>query len=132
MIASLEAELAAAQKTAIAAQAQHDRLNQLQREVDFRVTQLNAQERMAEQAKLQSKLTLADITVLDKAVPPISPAFPKPLQVTLVAVGAGLTLGLILALLAEMTDRRVRFPEDLEFVTSAPVLGVIHASKGSI
>ena len=129
VITSLEAELEVAQKTAIAAQAQRDRLNQLQHDVDFRLAQLNSQERMAEQARLQSKLTLVDITVLDKAVPPIGPAFPKPLQVMLVAIGAGLALGLILALLAEMTDRRVRFPDDLVFVTSAPMLGIIHAAR---
>jgi uncharacterized protein involved in exopolysaccharide biosynthesis len=131
IVASLETELAAAQKTAVAAQAQRDRLNQLQRDVDFRVAQLNAQERMAEQARLQSKVTLANITVLDKAIPPIEPAFPKPMQVMLVAVGAGLALGLILALLAEMTDRRIRFPDDLKFVTHAPMLGIVYASKGS-
>lgn len=129
VIASLEAELAASQKTAIADQGKRDQLRQLQRDVEFRAGQLNAQERMAEQEKLQSKMTLADVTVLDKAVPPASPAFPKPLQVMVLAVGAGFTLGLILALFAEMTDRRIRSPEDLEFVTSAPLLGTIYISK---
>jgi succinoglycan biosynthesis transport protein ExoP len=62
---------------------------------------------MAEQARLQSKLTFADVAVLDKAAPPIDPAFPKPLIVMPVAIAAGFALGLILALLAEMTDRRI-------------------------
>ena len=56
-------------EAAIASQTQRERLSQHQREVDFRLAQLNAQERMAEQARLQSKMTLADVT-LDKAVPP--------------------------------------------------------------
>jgi protein tyrosine kinase modulator len=130
-IASLETSQAAAQKALIAAQAQRSRLGDLEHDVAFHLEQLNTQEKMAAEAKLQSKLTFADITVLDKATPPLQPAFPKPKIVIPVGIGGGLSLGLILALLAEMTDRLVRFPDDLKFATSAPVLGVIEASKRS-
>lgn len=128
-ISRLEAAQAQAQKRLIDAQAQQDRLIDLQRDVGFRMNQLNLRERVAAQAKLQSKLTFADITVLDKAAPPINPAFPKPIIVVPVGIGGGLTLGLILALMAEMTDRRVRIPADLEYATSAPMLGVIGATR---
>ncbi len=131
LIASLEAAQTKAQRALIAVQAQRNQLGELQRDVGFRLNQLNALEKLAEQAKLQSKLTFADIAVLDKAVPPIAPAFPKPLVVILVGVGAGMSLGLILALIAEMLDRRVRFPIDLEIAASAPVLGSIGAAKRS-
>ena len=40
-----------------------------------------------------------------------------------VGIIAGLALGLILALLAEAADRRVRFPIDLEHAAPAPFLG---------
>ena len=106
-------------------------MGELQRDVAFRVEQLNARERAAEQAKLQSKLTFSDITVLDKATPPIDPAFPKPIIVIPVGIGAGLALGLILALLAESTDRRVRFPLDLEDAASAPFLGSLDTARRS-
>ena len=128
-IAKLEASQAAAQKDLIAAQAQRDRFGELARDVGFRLEQLNAQERMAAQARLQSKLTFAGISVLDKATPPIAPSFPKPTQVIMVGIGAGLSLGLILALLAEMLDRRVRVGKDLEFASSAPLLGVINKAR---
>ena len=130
-IAKLEVEQAAAQKALIAAQAQRDIFAELDRDVGFRLEQLNAEEKTAAHARLQSKLTFAGIAVLDKAVPPAAPAFPKPTVIIPVAIGAGLTLGLILALLAEMLDRRVRLPVDLKFATSAPVLGIVRASKGS-
>jgi uncharacterized protein involved in exopolysaccharide biosynthesis len=74
-IASLEAEQEQAQKVLIDIQAQRDRLGQLQRDVEFRADQVNARERAAEQAKLKSKLTFSDMTVLDKAFPPIAPGF---------------------------------------------------------
>ncbi len=109
----------------ITTQPQRDRLGELQREVAFRQDRLGVLEKMAAQARLQSKLTFGEITVLDKAVPPIAPSFPKPMQVILVAAGAGLALGLIFALMAEMADRRVRFPIDLEFGARAPMLGII-------
>ena len=128
-ISKLEVEKATAQKDLIAAQAQRNRLAELEHDVVFRLDQLNARQKMAEQARLESKLTFADIAVLDKATPPIQPAFPKPLIVVPVGIGAGLALGLILALLAEMTDRRIRSPADLELATSVPFLGVLYATK---
>jgi uncharacterized protein involved in exopolysaccharide biosynthesis len=130
-IASLEAEQQTAQKSLIEVQAQRDHLNQLQRDVAFRADELNARQRTAEQAKLKSKLTFSDMTVLDKASPPVDPAFPKPLVVMPVGIAAGLALGLILALLAEATDRRVRFPIDLEYSASAPFLGALDGARGS-
>ena len=80
---------------------------------------------MAAQARLQSKLTFANISVLDKATPPIAPAFPKPFVVIPVGIGAGLAMGLLLALIVEALDRRVRVPADLEFAASSPLLGII-------
>jgi polysaccharide biosynthesis transport protein len=130
-IAALEASKRKAQQDLIAAQGQRNKLGELEHDVTFRLEQLNERERMADQARLQSKLTFANIAVLDKATPPIEPAFPKPLIVVPVAIGAGLVLGLILALLAEMTDRRVRSPDDLKFAASAPMLGTLKIGKYS-
>jgi uncharacterized protein involved in exopolysaccharide biosynthesis len=125
-IASLEAEQAEAQKSLIDVQAQRARLSQLQREVDFRADQLNVRQKAAEDAKLKSKLTFSDLTVLDKASPPVTPAFPKPFTAVPVGIAAGLALGLILALLAEAADRKVRFPLDL---ASPPFLGALDRTQ---
>ena len=113
----------------ITVQGQRSRLAELQHDVIFRSEQLNARERAAEEAKLKSKLTFSDMTVLDKATPPLEPAFPKPLTVIPVGIGAGLVLGLLLAMLAEATDRRIRFPIDLEYAASAPFLGRLDAVR---
>ena len=130
-IASLETAQEQAQKSLIDIQAQRDRLGQLERDVGFRAEQLNGRERAAEQAKLKSKLTFSDMTVLDKAFPPVDPAFPKPFVVMPVGIVAGLGLGLILALLAEAADRRVRFPIDLEHAAPAPFLGTLGSAGRS-
>ena len=129
LIPTLAATMANAQKALIASQAQRDRLGELERDLAFRVDQLNTRKKMAAQARLQSKLTFANISVLDKAVPPIAPSFPKPFIVIPVGIAAGLALGLLLALIAEATDRRIRVLADLEFAASARVLGVIRTER---
>ena len=48
-----------------------------------------------------------------------------------VAIGAGLSLGLILALLAEALDRRIRYVGDLELAVAAPVLGILINNRRS-
>ena len=80
-IAALEKEQLQAQKTLITVQGQRSRLAELQHDVVFRSDQLNAREKAAEEAKLKSKLTFSDMTVLDKATPPLEPSFPKPMSV---------------------------------------------------
>lgn len=130
LIPSLEAARADAQKNLIAVQAQRDKLGELERDLAFHIDQLNTRQKMAAQARLQSKLTFADIAVLDKATPPIEPAFPKPIIVIPVGIAAGLALGMLLALIAEATDRRIRFPADLEFAVPRPMLGVVKAGNG--
>ncbi len=129
LIASLEAEEVSAQKALIAAQVQRNKLEEHYRAVKLRVDQLEAEQRAADQAKLHSKLTFADIADLDRAVPPVEASFPNPTKTMLVAVPLGLMLGFGLLLLTELLDRRVRHPVDLEIAASAPLLGVIRVSN---
>ena len=124
-IATIEQTRAKALHEMIDVQAQRDTLAELQRNVDVRQAQLEAQEKALAQARLQSKLNFSSLTILDKAVPPADPAFPKPIIVLPVSIIGGLALGLILGLLAEALDRRIRFSEDLTFATSVKVLGSV-------
>ena len=128
-MAVLEKEQAQAQKTLITVQGQRSRLGELQHDLVFRSDQLMARQRAADEAKLKSKLTFSDMTPLDKATPPLAPAFPRPMVVIPVGLMAGLVLGLLLALLAEATDRRVRFPIDLEYAASGPFLGQLESVR---
>lgn len=128
-IAGIEQTRNAALHDMIDVQAQRDKLAELQRNVDMRQSQLDAQEKAAAQARLQSKLNFSSLTILDKAVPPPDPAFPKPVLVIVVALAGGLSLGLILGLLSEAIDRRIRFPEDMSYATSVRVLGNVPVRK---
>jgi uncharacterized protein involved in exopolysaccharide biosynthesis len=128
-IGSLEADQDRAQKSLVEVQAQRDQLSQLQYNLDFLAEELNSREKAAEEAKLKSKLTFSAMTVLDKAAPPVAPVFPNPFVALPLGIVTGLSLGLILALLAEAADRSVRFPVDLEYSASVPFLGFLERGR---
>ncbi|HRH79841.1 MAG TPA: chain length determinant protein EpsF [Thiobacillaceae bacterium] len=75
------------------------------------------------QTRLESQSTQTDIAVLNPAIQPLEPSSPKVLLNTLLAVFLGTLLGVGLALLTEMLDRRVRSSEDLVTSLDIPVLG---------
>jgi uncharacterized protein involved in exopolysaccharide biosynthesis len=124
-IAADEEERSTAVQKMISVQEQRDRMNTLSREVEVRQDQFDSALKVAAQARLQSRLSFSNISVLDAATPPTSPSFPKPLFLIAGGLGLGLVLGLILALLAEAFDRRVRCTSDLEFAGSTHVLGTL-------
>jgi uncharacterized protein involved in exopolysaccharide biosynthesis len=75
--------------------------------------------------RLESRLDQTDIAVLNAAIPPLLPVFPKiPLNVVL-SVIIGMMLGIGAALLTEMMNRRVRSRDDLTYAAGIPVLSEI-------
>jgi polysaccharide biosynthesis transport protein len=73
-----------------------------------------------------------DITarIVDPAVPPREPYKPEKLKVILIAVVAGLMLGLFLAGLSALLSDMVRSGDELESLTGTPVLGVLPLLDG--
>jgi len=67
----------------------------------------------------------AEITFAARASTPTSPVRPQPMLYTVAGGLIALLLGMALAVLAEMLDRRVRSTEELEAVVGAPVLARI-------
>jgi len=63
--------------------------------------------------------------VIDPAVLPRGPSEPRVMRMTMIALGAGLVLGLLLAVLRHLLSEEVRSPEDLEALTQVPVVGAI-------
>jgi len=129
-VASVEKARSDQLANVIAIQEQRDQLNLLGRDLEVRQERYVSAMRVSSAARLQGQLSFSNITTLDKAVIPVSPSFPKPLLVIPAAVAAGLGLGVILALIAEAFDRKIRVPRDLEFAAIAPALGVLLSSGG--
>lgn len=79
----------------------------------------------AAKAKLAEAQTLPDIAVLDTAVAPLAPTRNTAPVVILIGVAAGLGLGVLLALLLDLRDKRFRYPEQATDDLGLYVLGVI-------
>lgn len=89
-----------------------------QRVFDTLATRLN-------QTSLESQATQSYANVLTVAQPPAEPSSPRLVLNTLLAVFVGLLLAVGVALLLELSDRRVRAPEDVIAALNLPVLGIL-------
>jgi uncharacterized protein involved in exopolysaccharide biosynthesis len=73
---------------------------------------------------IQSNVSSPTIAVLQWAEKPVRHSKPNVVNNVLVSIPGGVVLGLVLALLLELTYRRVRCVEDLKTSLPVPVLGV--------
>jgi uncharacterized protein involved in exopolysaccharide biosynthesis len=128
-IAQLEKVRAAQLTDMIKIQAQRDQLSTLMHDVAFYQEETERMQRAANHSRLQSQLSFSNISVVDTATPPTSVAFPKPMIIGLLSVAAGLALGVLLALLTEALDRRVRTSQDLRNAVDVPLLGEMIDTK---
>ena len=79
------------------------------------------------QTSLESQTQQTNVAVLNPAVEPIDPSFPKwPLNIA-IALTVGLMFGVGLALFLELLNRRVRSPEDIAEALGLPVIGFLDA-----
>jgi uncharacterized protein involved in exopolysaccharide biosynthesis len=77
------------------------------------------------QTSLESQATQSNVNVLTQAVPPVEPASPRVLFNLLLALFVGTLLAVLVALLLELRDRRVRSADDAVGALGLPVLGVM-------
>ena len=104
---------------------ERDKLAVLTREVESARGAYDSSLQRHTQVRLESRQDQTDIAVLNAAIPPLGPTFPKiPLNVAL-SVLVGAMLGAGAALLMEMMNRRVRSRDDLSYAAGIPVLAEI-------
>ena len=75
--------------------------------------------------ELRSALQTGSVEVVKLAERPAEPVFPRPILFTVLAVPAGLLIGLLLAALLMRFDRRLRREEQVEAVTGTEVIAAI-------
>jgi uncharacterized protein involved in exopolysaccharide biosynthesis len=108
--------------------AQRDKLGTLARmqaDVDLRRDQYNKTAARAADLRREAGVADAGLTALGAATTPQSPAFPNKPLIYFGSVGLGLAMGILMALLQEFLNRRVRGIEDLQTALDVPVLAVI-------
>lgn len=97
---------------------------QLQNDVAVLRAQLNETQIKGAKEEQEAQSVDAGLTLLGSATPPDDAAFPRTIPVMLGAVVLGLGLGILLALLFELLNRRVRGPDDIA-IDGVPLIGVM-------
>src|SRR5579859_3456199 len=150
LVASVVAKEAAAARagpsnTAIVAQISHElqqqkakvigerdkieQLRQLQSEVDLRREQYKKTAQRAADLTLESGIADSGLSAIGVVVTPNHPAFPNKTLIVGGSLGLGAALGLTLAILVELLNRRVRGIEDLNFGRHLNCLATIGAAR---
>ena len=106
--------------------------------VDTRIVSISVNDRVPEEAsrianslrevaaqKIISITRVSDVTTLEEARPAISPSSPNIRRNTVIGAGLGAGLVIVVVLLIELFDDRVKRPEDIEDVMEIPFLGII-------
>ncbi|MGV3653787.1 MAG: GNVR domain-containing protein, partial [Noviherbaspirillum sp.] len=131
--ADLRAALAAQKARVLDLNQLRDQLKVLANEADSAQRAYETASQRYLQNNLEGQSNQSDVAVLSAATVPLLPASPQPVRNSILSALLGLMLGIGLALLAEMMDRRVRSAYDLIEILQAPVLGVMvsDARRGS-
>lgn len=106
--------------------------------IDTRIVSISVNDRVPEEAsrianslrevaaqKIISITRVSDVTTLEEARPAIGPSSPNIRRNTVIGAGLGAGLVIVVVLLIELFDDRVKRPEDIEDVMEISLLGVI-------
>ncbi len=96
----------------------------LQNDVNILRDQLKFNTGRAAQLQQEALSQDAGLTLLGSASPPQSPSFPKTLPVLFGSLALGFGVGILLSLLVELLNRRIRGVDDLALF-NVPVLGAL-------
>ncbi|HEX4023774.1 MAG TPA: chain length determinant protein EpsF [Steroidobacteraceae bacterium] len=97
----------------------------LQADLDTAQRDYDAVTQRLAQTSLESQMQQTDVSVLTTAAPPLYPSSPRLVLNTAIGVLLGLLLGTGAVLWRELTDQRLRSPEQLVALAGVPVLGII-------
>ncbi len=104
---------------------QRDELNVLRRDIESAQRAFELVSQRASQTNIASQTNQTNISVLNPAFTPTDPSKPRVLLNVLVSIFLGTLLGVGLALMLELNDRKVRSAQDLVDALDLPVLGAI-------
>lgn len=127
---AIRASLEAQRSKVLKFKQSRDEIPTLIREVESAQRAYDAALERYNQSSMQSRVNQTNVVLLNPAAEPLEPSSPKVLLNMVLSVFLGSLLGLGLALLFEMLDRRVRIEQDLNEVMGLPVLGVL--VKGTV
>lgn len=130
--AQLQAALAAQKDRVLKLNKQRDELNVLRRDVETAQRAFEQISQRAAQTSVESQNSQTNLALLNAAAAPTEPSRPRVFLNVLVSIFLGTLLGVGLALMLELANRRVRSADDLAEALDLPVLGSIAAAGGML
>lgn len=127
--ALLKAALAAQKQKVLDLNRSRDQMSVLQRDVETAQAAYNSVAQRLNQTSLEGKANESDISILNTATPPSEPSSPKTVRNVFLAAVLGIWLGIGIALLLELRDKKVRSRQDLENILDAPIFVMLSKSK---
>lgn len=127
--AQLQGSLAAQKSRVLSLNKQRDELNVLRRDIESAQRSFEVVSQRAAQSNIESQTTQTNISVLNPAFAATDPSKPRVFFNILIAVFLGTLIGIGLALILELSNRRVRSAEDMLEALEIPLLGVISSGK---
>ena len=131
-VAMLEAELQKSKDTLVDQRNRSIQYNILQREVDTNRQLYDGLLQRYKEIGVAGGIGTNNVSFVDKADVPRSPASPRVSRNLLLGLLAGLMLGCVTAFGLDFLDETFKVPEDLEKETGFPVVGVVPLPKGGI
>ena len=128
----LQAALAAQKTRVLTLNKQRDELNVLRRDVETAQRAFEQISQRASQSNVESQNSQTNLALLNAASAPTEPSRPRVFLNVLVSIFLGTLLGVGLALMLELANRRVRSADDLAEALDLPVLGTIAAAGGML
>lgn len=128
----LQSAVAAQKARVLVLNKQRDELNVLRRDIDTAQRAFETFSQRAAQTNVESQNTQTNIAVLNAASPPAEPSRPRILLNVLVSIFLGALLGVGLALMLELANRRVRSGDDLAEALDLPMLGSIASASAML
>jgi succinoglycan biosynthesis transport protein ExoP len=127
--AELQAALAEQKARLLRLNQGRDEQQVLVKEVESAQRAYDAAAQRFQQTNLESQASQTNIAILAKAAVPIEASFPKLGLNIILSIVLGAMIGVGIALLVEMLDRRVRTARDLAAATQSLVLGVMQNDR---
>jgi len=127
--AEIRAALAAQKARVLELTLTRDQLTVLQRDLENAQRAMDLASQRFTQTSLEGSANQTDIAILNPATPPTKAAAPRILVNSVIATFVGSILGILLALFAEFSDRRVRTLEDVGDIFGQPPVLMIITSK---
>ena len=102
-----------------------DELGVLMKEVDNAQKAYESASQRHSETSLESRMNQGNVVVLNPAITPVEPVFPKIPLIVILSIMMGSVLGMVVAFATELVDRRVRGTEDLVETIGTQVWGAL-------